>query len=295
MSVCPKCNKKLRIFDVRQNCPACGVNMRFYGFEEQFYRDAKAAELSVAKIHVKLRVFKTAFVGGALPKARFALAFLPLLTLLLPAYRAVLTLPFVSKNIAMNILGIYRVFTDGTFGFASAMTTSSADGRAFVNLKNLLFAHAAVSVTALLALIFTLLCFLSVKKMAALLCATACLGAGASLAAAVLAASVFAAARSSNSPLLGGGLSFGLFVSIAAFAGLFLVNFPIARSGLPVEFEEGALERVEIARRVKRGEISLDDLPQPIVETAETRAIDEEILKEQERFAAKEDRKVEKV
>jgi len=207
----------------------------------------------------------------------------------------VLTLPFESKNIAMNILGIYRVFTDGTFGFASAMTTSSADGRAFVNLKNLLFAHAAVAVTALLALIFTLLCFLSVKKMAALLCATACLGAGASLAAAVLAASVFAAARSSNSPLLGGGLSFGLFVSIAAFAGLFLVNFPIARSGLPVEFEEGALERVEIARRVKRGEISLDDLPQPIVETAETRAIDEEILKEQERFAAKEDRKVEKV
>lgn len=295
MSVCPKCNRKLRIFDVGQNCPACGVNMRFYGFEEQFYRDAKAAELSVAKIHVKLRVFKTAFIGGALPKARLALAFLPLLTLLLPGCRVALTLPFASKNIAMNILGLYRVFTDGTFRFVSAMTASSADGRVFMNLKNLLFAHTAAGITAVFALIFTLLCFLSIKKMAALLCAAACLGAGASLAAAVLSASVFAAARSSQSPLLGGGLSYGLFFTIAAFAGLFLVNFRIARAGLPVEYEEGDLERVEIARRVKRGEISLDDLPQPIVETAETRAIDEEILKEQERFAAKEDQAVEKV
>ena len=39
-------------------------------------------------------------------------------------------------------------------------------------------------------------------------------------------------------------------------------------------------ERVEIAKRVTRGEVILCDLPQPIVETEETRKIREEIKKQ---------------
>ena len=69
MAVCPKCNRKLGLFDWSQNCPHCGVNMRFYNFEETFYREAKTAELSAAKVSIKIKRLKGAFIGGALPIA----------------------------------------------------------------------------------------------------------------------------------------------------------------------------------------------------------------------------------
>ena len=53
MANCPKCGHKLRLTDLSQFCPECGVNMRFVGFEENFYREAKYAELSQANVKVK--------------------------------------------------------------------------------------------------------------------------------------------------------------------------------------------------------------------------------------------------
>ena len=58
----------------------------------------------------------------------------------------------------------------------------------------------------------------------------------------------------------------------------------LSKNGLPIEFEEGDLERYEIRKKVIKGEIKLEDLPQPIVETAATREIDEQIKKEQMKF-----------
>ena len=56
MKNCPKCSRRLRITDISQFCPGCGVNMRFYNFEENFIREAKLAELSQAGLKVKLRI-----------------------------------------------------------------------------------------------------------------------------------------------------------------------------------------------------------------------------------------------
>ena len=65
MANCPKCGHKLRLTDLSQFCPACGVNMRFVNFEENFYREAKYAELAQAQVRVKFRRFKGAFIGSA--------------------------------------------------------------------------------------------------------------------------------------------------------------------------------------------------------------------------------------
>ncbi len=43
-------------------------------------------------------------------------------------------------------------------------------------------------------------------------------------------------------------------------------------------------ERARLYKELKSGNLDLDKLPQPIVETAETRKIDEEIAKEQEDY-----------
>ena len=34
MAKCPKCGRKLTLFDWKPNCPECGVNLVYYGMEE---------------------------------------------------------------------------------------------------------------------------------------------------------------------------------------------------------------------------------------------------------------------
>jgi len=289
MSSCPKCGKKLRIFDWKQYCPFCGVNLRFYGFNEQFVRDAKMAELSLANMHVKLQVMKSAFVGGRLAKARLTLMLLPLVSLLLPAAKAQVTLPFVSEKWTLSIPGFYGMAGGGAFRLISSAADSSVTGESFASLKNLIFAFAAVLSLALLAFLLTLLCFANIKRMASVLCSLACLGAASCAVTVVLSFAFQKAAQTSPNAMLNGSPSFGLFIAFSAFAAVAVVNYLIAQKGLPVQFDEGDVERVEIARKVKRGEMSIDDLPQPVVETAETRAIDEEIRKVRQQFEQKEE------
>ena len=47
------------------------------------------------------------------------------------------------------------------------------------------------------------------------------------------------------------------------------------------------MSRTEIYKKVKKGEINIDDLPQPVIETEETRKIEEEIRKEEEEHERK--------
>jgi len=289
MSSCPKCGKKLRVFDWKQHCPFCGVNLRFYGFSERFTRDAKMAELSLARAHIKLRVMKSAFIGGKLAKARLALMLLPLLSMLLPAAKAQVTLPFLREAWSLSGPGLYGMVSGGALRLIASMAASAAAGEAFAALKNLIIAFAAMAIPALLVFLLTLFSFAGIKKMAAVLCAVACLGAVSCAASAVLVFIFQKAAQSSPNGILAGAPSFGLLAAFAAFAAAAAVNYFIARKGLPVAFEEGDLERAEIAQKVKRGEISIDDLPQPIVETAETRAIEEEIRKVRQQFEQREE------
>lgn len=289
MSSCPKCGKKLRAFDWKQHCPFCGVNLRFYGFQEQFIHDAKMAELSLARTHVKLRVMKSAFVGGKLAKTRLAVMLLPLLALLLPAANAQVTLPFLTEKWSLGIPGFYGMVSGGALRLISSMAASAAAGEVFASLKNLIFAFASTAVLALLVFLLTLFSFAGIKKMAVVLCAFACLGAVSCAVTAALAFVFQKAAQTSPNGILNGAPSFGLLFAFAAFTGVAAVNFMIVKKGLPVVFDEGELERSEIARKVKRGQISIEDLPQPIVETAATRAIDEEIQKVRQQFEPKEE------
>ena len=288
MSSCPKCGKKLRLLDLGQRCPHCGVNMRFYDFDRQFLHDAKMAELSMARVHVKLHRFKTAFIGGRLAVIRLCVALLPLISALLPTAKAVISLPFSKHDIALSALGLYKMLSDGTLGFISAMTGSVRDGAVFSALRLAVLLIAVSAVLAALIFLLTLFCFISIKKMSAILCAVAGLGAVASTAAAIFSQVFCSKAQALGSISLTGELSFGFIPTILLFTVVFAVNLVIAKNGLPIQYEEGDLERVEIFARVRRGEIDIEDLPQPIVETAETRAIDEEIGLEQERFREKE-------
>ena len=44
MDKCPKCGKKLTIFNIKQECPECGCDILYYDIENRLKEDAIQAE-----------------------------------------------------------------------------------------------------------------------------------------------------------------------------------------------------------------------------------------------------------
>ena len=44
MDKCPKCGKKLTIFNIKQECPECGCDILYYDIEARLEEDAIQAE-----------------------------------------------------------------------------------------------------------------------------------------------------------------------------------------------------------------------------------------------------------
>ena len=280
MAKCPKCNRHLKLTDIGQFCPGCGVNMRFYGFEENFYREAKIAELSQAGVHIKIRRLKASFIGSKLCIARLIVVLFPIAALLLANGSFTVAVPFKTKEYAFGALGIYSLFTDGGFNYINSMTGSDFSGAAFASLRNALFVYASVAVFAVITLLLTILCFISYKNMQKIICVFAALGFADSIAAMAMIGAFCSSAK--DAALVSGKNGFGLILCAVMFAAVFAINFILVKNGIAVEYDEGMLERAEIYKKVKAGKVDLDDLPQPVVETAATRQIDAEIAKEEE-------------
>ena len=44
MDKCPKCGKKLTIFNIKQECPECGCDVLYYDMDKRLEEDALQAE-----------------------------------------------------------------------------------------------------------------------------------------------------------------------------------------------------------------------------------------------------------
>lgn len=278
MARCPKCNYKLRIIDIDQFCPNCKTNIRFYNFEENFYHEAKLSELSQAGMHCKIKRLKASFIGSKLTIARLIVMLLPLAAFLLPAASYSLVMPFSTTRFDLSILGLIPLFTGGGLGYINSMA-GSVVGEPFAALRNVTFIYLVPIVFAVFILITSILCFCSIKNMQKINCVLSIGGLLGSIASAV---SIFALAPEKSTELLTATRGFGLYAAMAMFAAVLVVNLLLVKKGIPVEYAQGMEERVRIYRQYKAGEVRLEDLPQPVVETDETRAIDAEIAKQEE-------------
>ncbi len=282
MSECPKCRQKIGLLYLKQNCPHCGVNLRFYNYEENFYRDAKKAELSVAKINIFIAHLKASYIGSKLTVARLCVMLLPVASFLAPYGKVIFSQPFLQGSVSLSALGLYNAYEQGYLPYILSMTGGAVNGKAFTLLAAALAALLLSAVAALLIFFMTILCFISIKKMHKVLAGTAV--AGAALAVLAFALVAVFAASAKNLDLISGEAIPGFLVSAVCFAAVAVINILIGRQGLPIEYKEGDEERAAVAKKVKAGEIRLDDLPQPVVETAETEKIRLEIEKQQELY-----------
>lgn len=287
MSACPKCGNKLRLINISQYCPNCGVNLRFYGFEDRFFLEAKQAELAFAEFHIKLKHFKAAFIGNWLMITRLFVSFLPIVSLLIPTAHIFLTLPYLKLEKGLSLTGVITFFSGTLFSYTGQMSNAAVSGGLFSMLRISILAETAVVLIAAFNLLLFLLCFISIKHMQKIICSVSVLGLLAAAVSAVAAEKFCSATASSDIPMLNGFMGFGYIATIVCFAVVFTVNLMIDKHGIEAKYEEGDLERVEIAKKVKAGLLKIEDLPQPVVETTATKAIEDEIDKEREAFIEK--------
>lgn len=289
MSNCPKCGYRLHLYNVSQFCPNCNVNLRFCNFEENFYREAKEAELNLARMHVKLRHMKVAFIGSKLSIVRLITVIFPVLALLLSAGSLSVTLPFYNKTIDLSGLGIYNAYNCGDIAYIFKMASSNLSADRFAEAKIIIIYYMLAVIFAALILILTILCFISYKNMPKITGTVASVGAAVSVAMEFM---INSACKSlTDTVIFNAKGSYGLFVLAGAYLIVAVFNFLLVKFKPKVEYEEGDWERYQILLQVKRGEVDFDSLPQPIVETAETRAIEEEIQKGLKHFEDEQGRK----
>lgn len=81
---CPKCGRTLHIWNWKQSCPSCGVNMIGYDLQSRLLRDADEAEAEFARVQPYFDRGKAAYVGSKGTVARLVCSFLPFAALLLP-------------------------------------------------------------------------------------------------------------------------------------------------------------------------------------------------------------------
>ncbi len=103
-SKCPECGHTLKLWNIKAECPKCGINLANHQWEKRLNDDADFAETAFAKFHYKLQNFKSSVVGSKLRIARLILTFAPLIALVLPLYSFTLNLPFNNSEKSISFL-----------------------------------------------------------------------------------------------------------------------------------------------------------------------------------------------
>lgn len=230
MALCPKCYHVLNFWNIKAECPHCGVNIPNYNWEERLDEDARNAEVAWAKFRKFTGNFKSALFGSKLRIVRFICTFLPLIALVLPLANYTINLPFVNGNATNLTLLDFTLNTLLTLNWGSLLSLVSTE-----NLGTpVLFLMLAILLL-YLAVVFGVLNFIFVLIKAPSLKAGAnmvlCIG---SLLCFAFAGIFFmisvSQVGSTTAVFINGTVQYGLFVGIALF-GLNVVLNTITNKG----------------------------------------------------------------
>ena len=154
MANCPKCGRKLTLFDWKPNCPECGVNLVYYGMEERLMDEADKAEAEHARLQKRIDRLKASFVGSKLAIVRIILSVLPIAALLLPLASISFNGPYIeATTTTINAIEIYNIVSSLDFDALFTMIGSGVVGSSFIG-------YAGALVGILLSLVFVILSLL---------------------------------------------------------------------------------------------------------------------------------------
>lgn len=145
---CPGCGHTLKFWNIKAECPKCGVNIPNHKWEERLEKDADVAETSFARLHYRTKNFKSALFGSKLRIVRLVMTFAPLIALVLPLYTFKLSLPFYEEKQTVSFLTFilnYLLKTD----IGSVLTLANGD---------VLGGAAKLIITACVLMLFSVVC-----------------------------------------------------------------------------------------------------------------------------------------
>lgn len=255
MAKCPKCGRKLTLFDWKPNCPGCGVNLVYYGMEERLLDEADAAEAEHARLQKRIDRLKASFVGSKLTIARIILSILPIATLLLPLCSVTYSGPFIEQTTTnVNLIELINLITSLDIDALLTMVGSGILGTSFIG-------YAGALVCLLLSVVFIVISLLMLML--------ACSPKGnprnitlniITIALAVASPvffNIFATNINAVFPdFISGKIGFGIFVYIAAIALLLAINIIIAVKGVEVKYKQcfvGGIPAEEYFELVAKG------------------------------------------
>lgn len=221
---CPNCGRVLNFWNVKAECPDCGINIPNFDWEGRLDEDAKKAEIAWAKFNKFTGNFKSALFGSKLRIIRFICTFVPLIALILPLANYTITLPFVSDS-STNLS-----LVDFTLNSLLSMNWGSLIGLVSSDFLGGAFAMLFVAILLLyLAVVFGVLNFVFILLRASKLKAgfnmTMCTGSTLCFAvAAILFTLCFGAVGNTTVMFIDGSLQYGIFVGIALFTLNLILN-----------------------------------------------------------------------
>lgn len=283
---CPNCNKEIGRFELLPNCKHCGVNIFYSQQKTLLTRDAKKCELEYAGFRILVSKLKTAFIGGKIQILRIVAMVMAIGAIFVPFGSISVTVPPFDTSFSFGAWGIYGAFTDGTLVVLLNLG-GYADKQMAISLA-VLGSIVAIFLSGLGVFIALLLSFINIQKSARAM-------RGLSLAGSILCVGAFVVSAllpsaMAESGFLVGKTGVGALVCLAVLMFIFVLNHFVIKKNIQPEIKEVDLKRVELNKKVKKGEVSLDDLPLPVFETEEER--EERLKKEAEsRELAKEGKK----
>ena len=281
MADCPKCGKKIPVYQMSPYCKGCGVHLMFASFEGQFQKDRRIAEMSMAFFRYNMVKLKSNYISTKALKLRILAALVPVIALFIPLGSLSINTPLYSSQLSFNVLGLVfgPLFTNGLFGKLDVLASGPVFGAVAAELKTLILIYLVMAVSAVLILLLELLSFIGNKKVSILTIIFSVTGFVSAVLTRALTTGLAAAADAAGSVVT---VSFSIMFIVAAL--LFAVPAVTAVFTLknpPVyNFREGDELRVDYRRKYKKGQIALLDIPAPIYESEEDKAERRKLISE---------------
>ena len=237
MAKCPHCNYKLRLIDIKAECPVCGVNIPNYNWEERLDEDAVNAERSFASFRRRTGAIKNALFGTKQRIARFILTFAPLIFFLFPMFTYEAHLPFSQGKVSVSMLGLILEIVNGKLDIGSFINLIGLEksGTAFVVLYvALVFVVLGIVAGVLNFFVLILSGFGYYAKANVVLCYISLITFIAAAVCICVSSSMFA---SSIPEIMSVGLSYSLFVGMMFFVINIVMNSIAAKEFRPLRKE----------------------------------------------------------
>jgi hypothetical protein len=230
VALCPKCYGILNFWDVKAECPHCGVNIPNYDWEGRLDEDAENAVVAWKKFRRFTGNLKSALFGSKLRIIRFICTFLPLVALILPLANYTITLPFVSaemQNMSLVDFTLNTLLTINWGSLTGLFSSETIGTPVLLLMLSVLFLYLAV-VFGVLNFLFVILKAPSLK-------------AGINIAFCVLSDLMFilpgifftiatSQIGTTSSVFIEGNVQFGLFVGIALFTLNVILNVAVNKT-----------------------------------------------------------------